>query len=364
MSPTASGGLFSALELVSDLRGRQGQRHPFAAMLAAVVCARLCGARGFNPIAQWVRVQSPATWRRLGFRPRLRCADCFADLFAALDPEELERAIQEWTRQVKGLQEPQEAHRAVSMDDLLRCGAAAAASRTDCNESAMKCSAKTHEGRSAGARRRQKSGYSLAPRPRRRESRRSVTRIRLESPTPLHHARQTSETPWSEPLEKRAPDRSLWYDTARAAKGLELRGGAMSEKLRYRSDRNSGGLLASTVVLMVGFFGCLFVGMLQFPRQPLVPWLIGGGAVVVLFLLVWMLRDRPSTTMRDRFRWLSRRSDAIPGAGYEPRLVKLGPTRYGTRRPPTTEEIRDLKDNERNWVPSNSPGSRRSLRKQ
>ncbi len=56
MQPAASRDLFAALEQVPDPRGRQGQRHPLTAMLAGIVCATLCGARGFRPIAQWLRV--------------------------------------------------------------------------------------------------------------------------------------------------------------------------------------------------------------------------------------------------------------------------------------------------------------------
>jgi hypothetical protein len=53
MRSAASSGLFAALEQIADPCGRKGQRHPFAAMLAAIVCATLCGARGFKPIAQF-----------------------------------------------------------------------------------------------------------------------------------------------------------------------------------------------------------------------------------------------------------------------------------------------------------------------
>jgi hypothetical protein len=48
-SPTS---LLGFLETVPDPRSAHGRRHPLAAMLAAVCCAILCGARGFKPIAQ------------------------------------------------------------------------------------------------------------------------------------------------------------------------------------------------------------------------------------------------------------------------------------------------------------------------
>lgn len=122
MRPAVSRGLFAALEQLSDPRGRQGQRHPFTAMLAAVVCATLCGARGFKPIAQWVRLQSPATWHWLGFKRKPPCANCFTDLLKLIDPDELERAVREWTDQLEDLPIDDEALRAVSIDGKSLCG--------------------------------------------------------------------------------------------------------------------------------------------------------------------------------------------------------------------------------------------------
>lgn len=122
MSPAASRGLFAALQQVSDPRGRQGQRHPFAAMLAAVVCATLCGARGFKPIAQWLRMQDPPTWHWLGFKRRPPCANCFADLFKAIDAEEFEQAVREWTGQLFGSQIDTDNLAAVSIDGKTLCG--------------------------------------------------------------------------------------------------------------------------------------------------------------------------------------------------------------------------------------------------
>lgn len=135
---------------------------------------------------------------------------------------------------------------------------------------------------------------------------------------------------------------------------------------KYRSDRNSGGLLASTIVLTIGFLACLFIGVVAYPRQPVVPIVISGGLVSFFLLFVWMFRDRPAVSQRDRFRWLSRKKDAMPGADYEPRRIESAdsrPQQYGTQRPPTLDEIRELKDSDRNWVPSNTSGSRRSLKR-
>jgi hypothetical protein len=122
MQPAVSRDLFAALEQVSDPRGRQGQRHPFTAMLAGVICATLCGARGFKPIAQWLRMQEPKTWHWLGFKRRPPCANCFADLFKVICAEEFEHAIRKWTNQLEGVQIEDDSLRAVSIDGKTLCG--------------------------------------------------------------------------------------------------------------------------------------------------------------------------------------------------------------------------------------------------
>ena len=97
MPASDAGSLFAALEQIPDPRGRQGQRHSLTAMLAGLICALLCGIRGFKPIAQWLRLQSPEMWHWLGFKWRPPCANCFARLLRQIDPDALEQAVRQWT---------------------------------------------------------------------------------------------------------------------------------------------------------------------------------------------------------------------------------------------------------------------------
>ncbi len=122
MQPADSRSLFAALEQVSDPRGRQGQRHPLTAMLAAIVCATLCGARGFRPIAQWIRSQQPSTWHWLGFKRKPPCANCFADLLKVLSAEDFERAVREWTQRLSEGALNDESFSAISIDGKTLCG--------------------------------------------------------------------------------------------------------------------------------------------------------------------------------------------------------------------------------------------------
>ena len=91
-------------------------------MLAVIVCATLCGARGFKPIAQWIRIQEPDTWHWFGFKWRPPCANCYADLLEQIPVDDFERAIREWTSQLPGINTDEESLRAVSIDGKTLCG--------------------------------------------------------------------------------------------------------------------------------------------------------------------------------------------------------------------------------------------------
>ena len=109
MNCVPAGSLLTFLAEVSDPRGRQGRCHPLSAMLAAAVCAVLCGARGYSAIVQWLHLQPVDTWHELGFTRTPPKTTCFEKLFAALPAKSLERALSRWIEQ--GL--------AVSVDDEL-----------------------------------------------------------------------------------------------------------------------------------------------------------------------------------------------------------------------------------------------------
>lgn len=96
MQPAPAGSLLAYLEQIPDPRGRQGRRHPLPAMLATVVCAILCGRRGYSAIAEWIHNQPAATWHLLGFTRRPPKLGAFRDLLMALAPPVLEGVLQSW----------------------------------------------------------------------------------------------------------------------------------------------------------------------------------------------------------------------------------------------------------------------------
>ena len=101
-SSRVAGNLLAMLSAIPDPRGRQGRRHPLAAMLAAIVCGILSGARGYKAIAQWARAQHATIGPWLGFQRRPPCANCFRNLLLALDPEVLEAVLCAWMQAVLG----------------------------------------------------------------------------------------------------------------------------------------------------------------------------------------------------------------------------------------------------------------------
>ena len=116
MIPADAGKLLAVLAQIPDPPGGQGRRHPLAAMLAAVVCATLCGARGYSAIVQWLHVLPVAWWHRLGFTRRPPKDRAFRDQLAALSPEALEAALRSWTTTLLGESIGAEQLRAIALD--------------------------------------------------------------------------------------------------------------------------------------------------------------------------------------------------------------------------------------------------------
>jgi hypothetical protein len=94
-----SASLLWHLRTVPDPRSAHGRRHSLQAMLAAVCCAILCGARGFKPIAQWVHDQDISLIHALGFHRTPPRWGAFRKLLLSLDPTEFEAALSRWTQE-------------------------------------------------------------------------------------------------------------------------------------------------------------------------------------------------------------------------------------------------------------------------
>jgi hypothetical protein len=116
VTAVAAGNLLAYLAQVPDPRGRQGRRHSLAAMLAAVVCAMLCGARGYSAIVQWLHALPVPWWHQLGFTRRPPKDHAFRDLLAAIPPETFEAVVRTWVSAALGEAIPEEELRAIAID--------------------------------------------------------------------------------------------------------------------------------------------------------------------------------------------------------------------------------------------------------
>ena len=116
MTAVPAGNLLAYLAQVPDPRGRQGRRHPLAAMLAAVVCAMLCGARGYSAIVQWLHALPVSWWHRLGFTRRPPKDHAFRELLGAISPEIFEGVVRAWVSAALSEAIPEDELRAIAMD--------------------------------------------------------------------------------------------------------------------------------------------------------------------------------------------------------------------------------------------------------
>jgi len=118
------------LATLADPRGRQGLRHPLAAMLAATVCGILTGARGCEAISEWVRNQEPKVWHLLGFRRKPACANTYRTLLALLSPELFEEMIGRWIAPLLPVGDPEGLPQPVALDGKTLRGTLAAHERS------------------------------------------------------------------------------------------------------------------------------------------------------------------------------------------------------------------------------------------
>ncbi len=110
--------LMEALAGVDDPRKARGKREPLSAILSLAVAATLCGAEGYQAIADWGRNHGAEMARALGFtRKKTPCAATFCNLFRRLDRAGFEQALARWVEAVlQALPPPQGTLEAIAID--------------------------------------------------------------------------------------------------------------------------------------------------------------------------------------------------------------------------------------------------------
>ena len=110
------GDLRQFMVQIPDPRGCKGRRHPLSAILTAVICTVLCGADGYQPIAQWLHAQPVDFWHFLGFTRRPLRHGALWNRLMALDPRAFEDALQAWLEPLRGAFSPPTELRGVLID--------------------------------------------------------------------------------------------------------------------------------------------------------------------------------------------------------------------------------------------------------
>ena len=96
-------GLLEVLQQIPDPRGREGLRHPMTAMLAAVICATLCGHQGLRQTVRWLKTHGVEMCHLLGFRRKPPVRQSFANLLKLVDAEVLEKVLLDLVSQLECL---------------------------------------------------------------------------------------------------------------------------------------------------------------------------------------------------------------------------------------------------------------------
>lgn len=86
-------------------------------MLATIICAVLCGARGYEAISQWIHAQVPEVWYLLGYFRRPPKEGAFRYLLSKLDPEAFEECLRDWIADQVDLEDGDQ----LSMDGKTLC---------------------------------------------------------------------------------------------------------------------------------------------------------------------------------------------------------------------------------------------------
>ena len=124
----------------------------------------------------------------------------------------------------------------------------------------------------------------------------------------------------------------------------------MGDNLQFRPNRMIAPLMATAVILLLGTAFCVAI-ILAFGEARPVPIGIAIGSAVGFAVLMWSLRDKPEARKRRWFAWLTRRPGDDERKFYRVAALQRR-LEYGKNKPPTLEQLRELKDPTRTWVPA------------
>jgi hypothetical protein len=123
------------------------------------------------------------------------------------------------------------------------------------------------------------------------------------------------------------------------------------------SDRDHGryaaGLFASTVVMTGGLGVCLSIAFL-FASDTWIPWAAIGSGVAFLCLMIWLLTESPLRRAKDSNLYTAQKQQAAEYVeSFRPRRRRRqGHVEFGTNKPPSADDLRQIKEDSNVWYPS------------
>ena len=129
----------------------------------------------------------------------------------------------------------------------------------------------------------------------------------------------------------------------------------MPWEFRPSYNKVAGSILASAFVVMTGAIGLAFALVIAGGDPQFSVWVFVL-TLIPLVLLAWLIRATLAVDVRGAYHWVLGRKPKSEEE-YVPKKAKRAERTYGSNRPPTSEELRDMKDGLRNWVPNR--GSRK-----
>lgn len=121
----------------------------------------------------------------------------------------------------------------------------------------------------------------------------------------------------------------------------------------------AGSILASALVGLVGALGMVFI-VAGGGGDPVWTLIVVGLVMVGMTVLFWGINRMSQMTAKDCYNWVFSKK-ARPEKEYTPQRKASRSKKYGENRPTSAEEVRELKDDMRNWVPSNTSSGKSKL---
>ena len=125
-----------------------------------------------------------------------------------------------------------------------------------------------------------------------------------------------------------------------------------------RDRKSDGTLLATLLVLFLGFIAVVFVCAIG-SRHPERDAGIATAVFVLVVLLITGLRERVTGPIEDYAAWMLRERRGDPLGDYKPEKKDEPARRYGTQKPASAEDIQKIREQANVWTPADARRKRK-----